>query len=281
MLREMWYDAQNMQSPQDTQNASLPVHREYIDLALDLVQLQIVILENFLNELKEKNAENLKKHHYERALEEYIRNDENLSETEREWNAMVLRLPEEIISSLITCLNGSIKIKQLKCRSLFNLGHFLRILSEIQQQQKASYEKESIKISVIALSKWDAQISELLKTEFATVSNVEIEEKPRNLKNASAMSSSVHDSHVVHNFDAKLAEEPEDIHNESFYNKPHDQEAMRNLLCTVNRNESIAMEALMQALNLAISLQDKVSNIFKKLNNKKLLNFLFFKDRYK
>lgn len=258
ILREMWYDVQNMQSPQETQNASLPVHREYIDLALDLVQLQNVILENFLKELKEKNAQNLKKNHYEKALEEYIKTDEHISETEREWNEMALRLPEEIIASLITCLNGSVRIKQLKCRSLFSLGHFLRIFAEIQQQHKSTYEKEAIKISVVPLSKWDAQISELLKTEILASSHADIEEKSRNLKTASVMSSAVPESHVVLNHEAKLVEEPQVFHEESFYNKPIEQEALRNLLSAVNKNEAIAMESLMQALHLAISLQDKV-----------------------
>ena len=59
------------------------MHREYIDLALDLAQLQNIILENVL---KEKNEQNLKKHHYEKALEEYIKTDEHISEAERKFN---------------------------------------------------------------------------------------------------------------------------------------------------------------------------------------------------
>jgi hypothetical protein len=60
---EIWFDIQTYQSFTELQNTSLPIQRELVNMKLNLATTLTEILNIHLNEIKQKNVENLKKDH--------------------------------------------------------------------------------------------------------------------------------------------------------------------------------------------------------------------------
>ena len=60
---EIWFDIQTYQSFTELQNTSLPIQRELVNMKLNLATTLTEILNIYLNEIKQKNVENLKKDH--------------------------------------------------------------------------------------------------------------------------------------------------------------------------------------------------------------------------
>ncbi|RNA35696.1 cilia- and flagella-associated 46, partial [Brachionus plicatilis] len=170
ILNELLNEALSLQSPSEIHNISLPIQREVSDIKLELCSLMTDMLEMHLNEIKVSNAKSSNKDNMTKVIELYAGSEhENLNDVDQLWNQHLSRIPDQLSVFLISCFYLNIKIKNLKCKTLYQLGRSFRIISELKYQLRKNNlnDESSYNSSVLnmtsTINKWDATILDLIK----------------------------------------------------------------------------------------------------------------------
>lgn len=259
ILSEIWYDIQSLHTNDELHQLSLPVQRELYDLKLSLIDLSLEIFNIYLDEVRETNLNNLHKDYITKVYEDFIRTSNDLSESEYKWSSLIKRLPEEIISNLITCHSGCLKLKYLKSHVLYFMGRALRLISELKTELRSTSYKDNILITIPTLSKWDNKIIDA----YSQIFNTQLNEPDHRLKSIKGSSMSIVQSGVE--FEPVVEEREHEktiseVSHETFTLDPlkqQEQDEVKDLFNKVNTYEAQSMECLLQALNLAYQTQDK------------------------
>ncbi|XP_066535415.1 cilia- and flagella-associated protein 46 isoform X2 [Hoplias malabaricus] len=106
----------------------LPAMRMCVDIRLTLVDLALLMLEMQCEEEKFQVRVHSKKSYIERAVEDYIQSNKDLSDLEQEWLTVVQSLGQTALTQLSVINSLSLDCIETKARSLGMLGKCLRLI---------------------------------------------------------------------------------------------------------------------------------------------------------
>jgi len=268
IANEIWIEVESLQQINDTQNISLPIQREMIDLKLEMSQLLTDMLEMNLNDAIATTEKNMGKNPIHKAVENFISTNENLTKTELEWQSLRSQLPDLIFSNLISCHTLSFRIKQFRGQTLYLIGRTFRLIAELKFQLKKTdlneHESKTSNYLTITsgLSKWSPIIMDCIKEKYQQIIEQQLEaskSKAKTTKSNANITSAQTEASEQTEYDAyNNLDHLAPVFENSNLTNLIEIESLKNLLLTVNQTDSQGMECLLQALNLSFMIEDKV-----------------------
>lgn len=188
---------------------------------------------------------------------------------DEEWNAIIAQIPDLLSGYLISCHNLSIKLKNFKAFTLYLIGRAYRLTSELKYQLRKINLNDNLNSNAsilnlcLPITKWSPNILEIIsKNQQQALNEGETTGKSKKSKppgqtaddsmNSTAREEVSNDGQANTSSDNNTS-----LVEESNMTNIADQESLKNLLISVNNLEAQGMECLLQAQNLAFSLEDK------------------------
>lgn len=256
-------NAQINESVYELQNVSLHAQRQLVDLKLEYAQYLTDMLETHMIEVREKNEQDLRKDNVVRTVEELLVDQDNLSHVEKEWRAVIAVLPDIISALMAACYSLTpIQLKQLRARIFFLIGRNFRIVAELKHQLRRidlSNVDESLKhlLPSMPVSKWSNVILEIQKqiqSADTDKSKARINANQK-IKDVS-MTSQMNSDGVVGGLELNSTAN-DYLSEQGLDSDLYKHDSLKNMLSAVSAADGQAMDCLVQALNLAIQIENK------------------------
>jgi hypothetical protein len=103
-----------------------------------------------------------------------MKSQSDMDESEKQWQSLLVKIPDEVFSNLMSCFGLSHKIKQLKARTMYLMGRTIRLIDDFKIEMKSTMIQavSNQQVSIQPLSKWDNKILEFVKAEHAQLQSL-------------------------------------------------------------------------------------------------------------
>ena len=187
-----------------------------------------------------------------------------LNETETQWRLTVSQLPDLVATHLTCAHNLSYKNKYMRAPTLYLIGRTFRLLTDLKLQERQiniseSDESKSFASKLnftMAISKWSTLINDLIKAQ----SHANEDAKSTKTKKSGADTTLFTHAEIaeVPPSDEPNMEQMDDYVSSSTQHLILEEIInLKHLLAHLNQQEAQAAECLLQALNLAFSIEEK------------------------
>lgn len=197
-----------------------------------------------------------------------------MNEIEQQWRSTLSDLPDFLSTNLASCHSLSLKLKNYKASTLYLIGRTYRLTSDLKYQlRKINLNDETISPATylnisLSISKWNPAILDLLKPQLVQQSSgiegdTGSKAKLKSVKSTNNLQAGQinPDSLINENTDGFVNTNSDyniNLVDDSNMENIVDQEGLKNLLISVNQSDAQAMECLLQAQNLAFTIEEKV-----------------------